>query len=177
MRPAAALTAIAAILLGTTAQAATPCWSPAEIGAARVQELEAMLMGVSLRCRASVAELPDRFERFRDNHKLRLESAFRLLGAHFDASGSRQGKLALDRFLIQQSNRFGGGRSDLPTCRGFAAVLARLGAPGSVGDPLETFALAMVRDPYLDGPRCPARGATELAMPREGPVSGGQAGQ
>jgi len=159
---------MAAVMLAAPV-AAAPCWAPAAIGAARVQQFEIMLMSVSLRCRLVGVDLAGPFERFREAHKARLESVLGVLEEHYGARSSREGKRDLDHFVIQLANGFGGGRSDAASCQGFGAVLAELNATEHPAEALETFAFAMVRDPFIDGPRCPPEaGEKGLAdqMPR-----------
>ena len=144
------------LVLATTAHA-TPCWTPEAIDAARVQEFEVMLSTVSLRCRATGHDLGEGFARFRVLHGQHLEQVLARLGEHFGADKSVAGRRALDHFLIQLANQFGLGRTDLDTCRTFDALMRELAGSGATTDMLETLALTMIREPHIDGPRCPPR--------------------
>jgi hypothetical protein len=153
-----AAVAAASVAAAPVGAVASPCWAPDAIDAARVQQFETMLMSVSLRCRTTGVDLAGHFERFRDTHKVRLEHVLAVLGEHYGVGRTPQGKRDLDHFVIQLANAFGGGRSDLPTCQSFAAVLAELNGTAEAQNALETFAFAMVRDPFLDAPRCGVAG-------------------
>ena len=156
MRGFASALAACGLLLATTLHAA-PCWTPEATDAARVQELETMLMTVSLRCRATGQDLGEAFTHFRILHSQHLAKVLARLGEHFGADKSVAGKRALDHFLIQLANQFGLGQTDHNTCRTFDALIRELAGSGATADMLETFALTMIREPHIDGPRCPPK--------------------
>jgi hypothetical protein len=167
LRKCGQFAAISAAALMASPAAATPCWAPEAIDAARIQQFEVMLMSVSLRCRVTGVDLAGHFEHFRDTHKATLEHVLAVLEEHYGARRSVQGKRDLDHFVIQLANGFGGGRSDSASCQGFGAVLAELDRTANPSEGLETFAFAMVRDPFIDGPRCPAEesGGSSVSQP------------
>lgn len=173
LRSVGRIAAALAVAMLASPAAAAPCWAPAAIDAARVQQFEIMLMSVSLRCRLVGVDLARPFEQFRETHKIRLEAVLGALEEHYGARSSREGKRDLDHFVIQLANGFGGGRSDAASCQGFGAVLAELNATANPAEALESFAFAMVRDPFIDGPRCPLDPGTKNPDDQRSPRSAG----
>jgi len=146
--------ALAALAMTAQAQAAT-CWKPAEIGAARTNQLRTMMLVVSLRCKAGGINFHAAYERFLTSHAASLQEAQAELQAHFGAGQSREGKRALDSYLTDVANGYGSGRTDMVTCRSFEAVASELASAVENRDMLASIAMDMVRDPLLDAPRCP----------------------
>lgn len=150
-------TCVAALALVATGTAhASACWDAPSIGAARISELETMLMVTSLRCRAKGFDFHESYERFADTYKDAFGAAQTALRTHFGASGSEEGRRAYDSYLIGVANFYGIGKTDADTCHAFEAVNKELGGVAAKPGLIPLMAMEMVRDPQIAGTRCPA---------------------
>lgn len=152
------MAALASCALAGTAAAQTPrCWAPDEIGAARISELNIMLMDVHLRCRSKGIDISVSYDRFLTANRKAIETAATGLKAHFGVTPGDRKQNAYDSYMIGLANFYGAGKTDEQICRQFEVVATHLGNAGADGDLLATVAMQLVRDPRIDGPRCPAR--------------------
>lgn len=149
-------TCLAGIALMATGSAhGSDCWDAPSVGAARISELETMLMVVSLRCRAKGFDFHDSYERFAENYKAAFSAAQVTLKTHFGASGSEAGHRAYDSYLIGIANFYGTGKTDADTCHAFKVMNEELGGAAANPDLLPVIALEMVPDPRVAGAKCP----------------------
>lgn len=163
---ARSLPLVAAFSLLSLAQAASaqtqPCWTSETIGAARVREMEVMVMAVGLRCRSLGYDITGTLEKFRTVQKNTILQADNKLRAHYGATKSKAGKVEYDRFLTRLGNSYGAGSTDARTCKMFELVAEELGKPNATADSVELLALDLVRDPQIIGERCSAQMANTV---------------
>lgn len=149
---------LSALSLGVAPAAkASSCWTPAAVSAARIGEFDVMLMTTTLRCRALHEDIQSGYERFAKTHRTTLEQAYGRLKTHLGGDERKKGATSrYDRFLIGLANFYGGGETTQATCARFAALAHALGEISDSVDALQSVIFAVVRDPRIDGPRCPS---------------------
>lgn len=145
-------TAVAgAVLLAlpiNTAQAA--CWGQNAVDAAKVRDMETMLMVAALRCRTTFKGMLPAYNDFIRTSRTALTSVNDTLRAQFADQGGLNG---YDRYVTSIANRYGAGAEDL-TCADMSSILeaARAERGSLVG--LTRLADAANVRPVLPGSRC-----------------------
>ena len=148
---ALAVTLIAAASLTATQALAETCWTPQAVGAARLSELDTLLMTSSLRCeRIGVPNMAD-YEKLTTTYAAAFHAAETQVRAHFDDATQRG---AFDAYSVGMANYYGTGRTDVITCQKLGMVERALTGPGGTEDMLDTVAFQMIRDPHV-APHCP----------------------
>ncbi|CAN1519773.1 hypothetical protein MCEREM21A_01058 [Sphingomonadaceae bacterium] len=141
---------IAAVLL-TASLVATPaqaCWTNAEQDAARIANMNQMLMVSALRCRFGSDNFLSDYNRFvRQNNDL-LASQHNIIKARYARTmGEKAAFEELDRFMIALSNYYGGGNGS-PDCAKLAKLSNELSRVWQ-----EASALARLADEIVGVPR------------------------
>jgi len=112
-------TGVATILLGCLAMVATPaqaCWTNAEQDAARIANMNQMLMVSALRCRFGEHNFLDNYNRFvRTNNAVIATQHDLIKGRYARVAGSKAAFAELDKFMIGLANYYGGGNG-APDC-------------------------------------------------------------
>lgn len=148
---------VAALALASAAPAqAAPCWDAPSMGAARISELNTMLMVSSLRCRLVGFDLRPTYERLSALYSPAFKAAEARIKAHFGGADHTESRDDYDSYTVVVANRYGSGRADPATCQAFGAVQQTLTAASANPDQLATMAMRLVRDPHIIGQRCPA---------------------
>lgn len=109
---------IAAALLGVSlvATPAQACWTNAEQDAARIVNMNQMLMVSALRCRFGQDNFLSHYNRFIRNNNDVLASQHHIIKARYARTmGEKAAFAELDRLMIALSNYYGGGHGD-PDC-------------------------------------------------------------
>jgi alpha-D-ribose 1-methylphosphonate 5-triphosphate diphosphatase PhnM len=143
----AAAVALSAVSV-TSAQAA--CWNDAAVSAAKVRDLETMLMVSALRCRASDNAMLKQYNRFVVTSRSALASVNQTLRDHFAGSG---GLNAYDRYVTSIANRYGAGADGLG-CDDMTSILSAAEAEGGSLAGLTRLANDAGVEPRLSGERC-----------------------
>lgn len=141
---------IAAALVGLSliAAPAQACWTNAEQDAARIANMNQMLMVSALRCRFGNDNFLSDYNRFIRNNNDVLASQHAIIKARYARTmGEKAAFAELDRFMIALSNYYGGGHGD-PDC----AKLEKLSGELSRGKQ-DVKMLAMVADDVVGVPR------------------------
>lgn len=147
------LTRVAAMLVAIavpagSAQAA--CWSETAVTAAKIRDMETMLMVASLRCRAGDPRMLSSYNAFIRQSRSALTQVNDQLRAHFAPAG---GLNAYDRYVTSIANRYGAGSESLD-CADFASILQAAGAERGSYAGLARLADAANVDPVIKGGRC-----------------------
>jgi hypothetical protein len=120
---AAALMAVS--LVATPAQA---CWNNAEQDAARIANMNQMLMVSALRCRFGKQNFLNDYNSFIRYNNDVLASQHHLIKAQYARTmGDKAAFAELDRFIIGLSNYYGGGHGD-PDCAKLEKLSKQLAA-------------------------------------------------
>lgn len=141
---------IAAVVLGISlvATPAQACWTNAEQDAARIANMNQMLMVSALRCRFGNDNFLSHYNRFiRNNNDVLATQHAIIKGRYARTMGEKAAFAELDRFIIALSNYYGGGHGD-PDC----AQLEKLSAELSEGR-RDVKTLAMIADEVVGVPR------------------------
>jgi hypothetical protein len=136
-------------LSATSAQAA--CWSDRAVDAARVRDLDTMLMVSALRCRQSGNDLLRDYNDFVRDSRPALTQANDMLHTQFAAVG---GANAYDRYVTSMANRYGAGAGGL-SCREIGSILRAADAKGGSIAGLVRVADQAGVEPKLPGGLCP----------------------
>lgn len=107
-RAIAACAAAMAMTIAPSAQAS--CWSQPATHAARMRQLDVLLMVGSLRCRAGGDDYRTDYDHFLIRHRASLGAANRVMLGEFGKSlGARGAMNALDRMSVTIANGYGSG--------------------------------------------------------------------
>lgn len=146
MKRLVAAVVLSTLLLPLPAQAQT-CLDRETLVAAQVHEFEAMMMAVSLRCKAIGVDISADYEAMLATHAPVFAAADRRLRAHF--AGGR----SYESYATQLGNRYGGGATDPANCQRFDVVARNLAAQPAISA-LGKVVAAMVAQPRLTGALC-----------------------
>lgn len=92
----------------SSASAASTCWSADLVRAARLRQLDVMLMVGSLRCRTSAQDYRTAYDRFLTRHRPLLSKAnLAMLGEMRLKLGAIGASDTLDRASVRMANRYG----------------------------------------------------------------------
>ena len=140
---------VAAVLgMALAAAPAQACWTSAEQDAARIANMNQMLMVSALRCRFGEDNFLSNYNRFIRNNNDVLASQHNIIKARYARTmGEKAAFAELDRFMIALSNYYGGGHGD-PDC----AKLDKLSSDLSHGRQ-DAASLARLADEVVGVPR------------------------
>ncbi len=123
--------AILALLTGSSANA--QCSSEDVLAAAKMRNLDTLLMVSTLRCRTGGRDILPEYAQFLDQNRSALLSASATLQKHYGSAA------AYDRFVTRVANHYGAGVSGL-TCSALAAIASV--ARSARGDTTKLVAIA-----------------------------------
>ena len=155
------------VLVGTVlALASTPvnaaCWTQNEVAAAKVRDLDTMLMVSGLRCRFKSTALLQTYNAIVARHRAALTEANMLLRSHFSPAAG--GENELDRYITRVANRYGAGAEAL-TCESLQSSAEAALNEASTLPALVALADRAAVAPELPGGACDAP-AYQLAVLR-----------
>lgn len=153
----------AAVLAATGIVATAPaqgqsCWGPQAISAAKVRNLDIMLMVTALRCRKGPDNFQPDYYAFAAAHQAELNVANGVLRAQFTGGGATAANRALDRMSTSIANSYGLGHPELG-CSELRKVTRDLSTSRTRGVLLAA-AEALVGAPAIPGGQCAMRVAT-----------------
>ena len=128
------------------------CWTQTEIAAAKVRDLDTMLMVSGLRCRFQSAALLQTYNAMVVRHRAALTRANMLLQGHFSQAAG--GTNELERYITRVANRYGAGAEDL-SCESLHSI-----AEAAVKETSTLAALVALADRAAVAPELPG-GACE----------------
>lgn len=144
--------ALAAMMVANPAQA---CWTNAEQDAAKVANLNMLMMVSALRCRAGQDNFLAEYNRFVSLNNGAIGAQNAAVKAHFARTdGARAAEGAADRFIINIANHYGGGHRTLG-CAELRQVAGELAQPGHDARSLLSIAELHVEEVGLPGGLCP----------------------
>lgn len=121
IRAAITAMAIGGTLFTLPAQAAG-CWDNQAVNAAKIRDLQTMLMVGTLRCRIGNESLLPVYNRFVNNNRSALKQSNEQLHQHFTRTGS--GVNGYDRFTTSLANSYGAGTKGISDCAELRALAA-----------------------------------------------------
>lgn len=144
-------TVAAAMLLAMplgSAQAA--CWNETAISAAKVRDMETMLMVSALRCRVKDPAILPAYNKFVRTSRAALTQVNETLRRQFADQGGLNG---YDRYVTSVANRYGAGTEGL-SCEDMSSILAAAQSESGSLAGLSRLAAAANVQPILAGSRC-----------------------
>jgi hypothetical protein len=119
---AAAVAALGMVVAaGQAHAAANDCWSVQEVSAAKVRDLQTMLMVAGLRCRNTGTDVLAGYNRFVVTNRATITEVNNRLKMHFNSAyGSIEGQRSYDRFTTALANAYGAGGSGAGDCNDMA---------------------------------------------------------
>jgi hypothetical protein len=154
MGRAALVAAAAGLCLASAPARAESCWAKEEIAAAKVRELQTMLMVGALRCRASGIDILPSYNRFVSVNRSTITAMNDRLKVHFRSSGTAEGQRRYDRFTTALANGYGAGSTGPESCAEMAD-LSDEAASASGSAALIAIADRAIPTPQLQGASCP----------------------
>ena len=155
----AAAAALAASSLVATAPAqAAACWGPQAVNAAKLRNLDIMLMVTALRCRMGSDNFQPDYYKFSAAHQAELNRANGVIRAQFAGAGPAAANRALDKMSVRIANSYGTGHPELG-CRELRETTRDLAATKTPGTLLAA-ADTLVGAPEIPAASCPARVAS-----------------
>ena len=147
LRQAAAAGAALGLLVSVPVQA-EECLDSETMMAARLHEFSAIMLTVTLRCRAIGVDIVPRYEEMLRVHAPAINASVRRLRNYFSKSTH-----AFDNYTTALGNRYGGGATDPANCRRFEKVSADLALAPDLPS-LARVVFAMVPKPHVEGISC-----------------------
>ena len=146
------------IALAATAIIAAPahasCWKADQVAAAKVRDLETMLMVSSLRCRGNGGTMIARYNRFVVQARPALMQVNDTLRAHFSESvGAGRALNAYDGYVTRIANRYGAGAEGL-SCDDLSSITDAAVSERPSFQALTALAERAGVEPLLDGGAC-----------------------
>lgn len=148
--------AILAALAGGQAQAT--CWTPSEVAAAKVRDLDTMLMVSALRCRFEAPDIVAKYNAAVQHQRGALDEMNGRIRKHFSAPSANAAAAAYDTYVTHVANRFGAGAGGL-SCAAFASIAEAAAAEEPNADALLSLAERAEMTPDL------GEGACAMAAP------------
>ena len=146
--------AFAAVAI-VAAPAHAQCWNADQIAAAKVRDMETMLMVSSLRCRADHRQMIGQYNAFVVKSRAALNQVNDTLKAHFtEEVGARRSLDAYDSYVTRIANRYGAGADGL-SCDDLSDItVAALNENATFAALSDLADRADVR-PVIEGGACP----------------------
>ena len=116
----ARLTMAVAIGLGLAlpmpAAAQAPCWSEADVDAAKIRDLQSRLMVATLRCQAAGVDVTRAYNRFIIANRATLQGINGVLMTQFRSGSGDEAQGDYDRFATALANNYGGETTNRRVC-------------------------------------------------------------
>ncbi len=150
------------LVVTTTAAQATPsCWQAREVSAARVRQMQTMLMVATLRCRAAHLDISTDYNAFMTAQGQAVSAANLVIKQHFAQSGMTQ--VDYDHFATTLANGYGDDETNAGACTDAAALAHEAMAATETGG-LDRVAAARLFPAAVPGGACDGPGAPVVAM-------------
>ncbi len=115
-----ALLSFVVVVSLAAAPVSAACWEPDEYEAARMRDLQTMLMVSALKCGRAMPEMPLAYNKWVARERSQLLEGEKLLVSHFVREGD---KLRYDKFTTALANRYSELSDDLRFCKRAKALL------------------------------------------------------
>lgn len=136
------------------APAQAACWSPDQIAAAKVRDLDTMLMVASLRCRFTNVAVLESYNAYVTRHRKPLVQVNDILRAHYSFAGDKNAVMnAYDNYVTKVANRYGAGADGL-SCNDMQSIVQAMAAEQPQIDALIAVAERAGVRPLLDAAQC-----------------------
>lgn len=139
------------------APAQAACWTAEQVSAAKVRDLDTMLMVASLRCRFTNVAVLTSYNAYVTRHRKPLVQVNDILRSHYSSAGDKKAVMnAYDNYVTKIANRYGAGADGL-NCNDMHSIVQALAAEQPQVDALVAVAERAGVRPYLDAAHAKAR--------------------
>lgn len=146
---------LCALALTMTTGQAQACWTKSEQDAAKVANLNMMMMVSALRCRKGPDDFLNEYNRFVKNNNPVIGAQNAAVRSHFvRMQGTGGADAAMDKFVIGIANNYGGGHDSLG-CTQLKNIATDLARPGQSASSLLAIAERNIDEIPLSGGACP----------------------
>jgi hypothetical protein len=135
------------------APAQAACWTPDQVAAAKVRDLDTMLMVASLRCRRTNVEVLNAYNDYVVKQRKALVAVNDVLRNHYAGGDKKAAMNAYDNYVTKVANRYGAGAEGLG-CDDMQSIVQAMAAEVPQVDALVAVAERAGVQPYLDAPIC-----------------------
>lgn len=150
----AATTVVFCLVSAAAPARAESCWQREEVAAAKVRELQTMLMVAALRCRAAGMNILPSYNAFVSAKRQTISTMNARLKDHFGSGGPAEGQRRYDRFTTSLANAYGAGTTDERFCGDMEELSEDAADTGSTAE-LIAIAERNVERQRLAGGACP----------------------
>jgi hypothetical protein len=149
------ITAVACVASLVVTPAYASCWTPSQVAAAKVRDLDTMLMVSALRCRKTNVEMMDRYNAFVVQDRIPLTKVNDVLREHFiEKVGHSEALNAYDNYVTKVANRYGAGSEGL-SCEDMSSIVGAAASEQVTVEALIQVAERANISPILDEQACP----------------------
>jgi hypothetical protein len=145
------LAVLAAAVPIAPAQAA--CWTSEQVSAAKVRDLDTMLMVASLRCRHTNVAVLTSYNNYVVRHRKPLVQVNDMLRNHYASGDKKAAMTAYDNYVTKVANRYGAGAEGL-SCNDMLSIVDAMAAEQPQIDALIAVAERAGVKPYIDAETC-----------------------
>ena len=135
------------------APAQAACWTADQVSAAKVRDLDTMLMVASLRCRHTNVGVLTAYNGYVVRQRKALVAVNDVLRNHYAGGDKKAAMNAYDNYVTKVANRYGAGAAGLD-CEDMQSIVEAMGAEAPQVDALVAVAERAGVEPYLDAPMC-----------------------
>lgn len=135
------------------APAQAACWTAEQVSAAKVRDLDTMLMVASLRCRHTNVAVLTSYNNYVVRHRKPLVAVNDMLRNHYAAPDKKAAMNAYDNYVTKVANRYGAGAEGLG-CDDMLSIVEAMSSEAPQVDALIAVAERAGVNPYLDAPMC-----------------------
>jgi hypothetical protein len=144
----------AAGFIAEPAHAATDCWNPTQVAAAKIRDLQSRLMVATMRCRAMGIDVLPVYNDFVRTNRTTIQAANTVIKARFTTSFAVRGQFEYDHFTTMLANAYGADATSADICRETEARAREAIAADGDADRLLEIVGSMGPTPYLPGGLC-----------------------
>lgn len=146
---------VLAIMAATVpvAPAQAACWTADQVSAAKVRDLDTMLMVASLRCRHTNVAVLTSYNAYVVRHRKPLVQVNDVLRNHYAGGDKKAAMMAYDNYVTKIANRYGAGAEGLG-CDDMQSIVEALSAEQPQIEALIAVAERAGVKPYIDAEQC-----------------------
>lgn len=135
------------------APAQAACWTAEQVSAAKVRDLDTMLMVASLRCRHTNVAVLESYNNYVVRHRKPLVQVNDVLRTHYASPDKNAAMAGYDNYVTKIANRYGAGAEGL-TCNDMQSIVEAMSAEQPQIEALIAVAERAGVKPYIDAEQC-----------------------
>ena len=154
LKGGACVAVVAAGFYMQPAHAALACWSPKQVAAAKVRDLQSRLMVATMRCSAMGIDVLPAYNNFVRTNRSTIQTANGVIKAQFNAGFGSRGQTEYDKFATALANAYGADPTNVAICQETASRASQAVAANGDLQRLLEIADTMGPAPRLPGGEC-----------------------